>query len=192
MEIRNRSGHDDLRGALEARNRAWRVGFRGVVEEDVIDDAVTDVDEESVTSLSDELGAEAGAFLVAVEGDDAGDDRGGAGEDDGGAVADDGDVVGFVRVRWGATAPFADALDAEVVELYVDPAHWRRGVGSALLSEGVDWSPATLDGVATSVLAANDRGRSFLEANGFERDGTTETDVGDAALEAAVYRRSLE
>lgn len=167
MQVRNREDQSDLLAALEARDRAWRVGYRGVVGDAVIEDAVLDPGEGDTVELSETLDAEAGALLVA-DGEDG--------------------VVGYVRVRWGSTAPFVDVMEAEIVDLYVDPAHWRQGVGTALLATAIEWVPDTLEGVATAVVDANHRGRSFLEASGFAHDGATEAEFGEHELDAAVYR----
>lgn len=171
MQVRNREDQSDLLAALEVRDRAWRVGFRGVVEDDVVEDALLEPGEGDTVAFSETLDSEAGAFLVA-DGEDG--------------------VVGYVRVRWASTPPFVDAMEAEIVELFVDPARWRRGVGTALLAKGLEWTPDTLDGVATAVVETNHRARSFLEASGFGHDGATETELGGHELDAAIYRAAFE
>lgn len=208
MEIRQWTARDDLRGALEVRSRTWRVAFRGVVEEDVRSVVAAEPDETAIDELADDVENEAGAFLVAVEehdgesagetnaGDSADDTDGddasegnGASDDDGSTGGNADDVVGFVRVRYGGTDEFLGPLESEVVDLYVDPAHWRDGIGTALLEAADEWTPATLEGVATEVLAANERGQAFLEANGFEPDETAERTLAGEPHETVWYRR---
>lgn len=224
MEIRNRTDRRDLRAALAARDRAWQVGYRGIVDEAVIEAAVADPDEEDLRALEAELDAEAGNFLVAVDetasaagddpadggdtgvdetdgdetdgddtdGDSATDDAAGQDEDESGSSESFPAVVGYVRVRWGSTSPFVDALETEIVDLYVDPAQWRQGVGTELLDAVTAWSPGMVEGVAVSVLESNDRARAFLESRGFERDGAVVDAAGGEELEHAIYRRPID
>lgn len=227
MEIRNWQDLADLEGALAARDRAWTVGYRGVVDQPTIDAAVVDDVEAAAESLAEALDDEAGKLLVAVEerepasegqraseqsaasaadGDETATDTTDAetGEDaaGGGDSADDAAdedarshegprVIGYVRVRWGATASHVGPMDGEIVELYVDPARWREGVASALLAAGEDWVPGLLDGLSLTVLESNERGRAFLEAQGFERADTVVEEIGDEEHDALVYQRSI-
>lgn len=168
MEIRRRADADDLRAAREAHNRAWRVGFRGVVPGEAIDAALRPTDDESLEALEAELTDERGTFQVAER---------------------DGAVVGFVRARFAGTAEYVDPLGGEVVDLVVDPARWRQGVGSALVATAVEWLPAMIDGAWIAVLAENERARAFLEDRGFDREETIEVAIGGMAVEHAAYRR---
>lgn len=171
MDVRKHDGVEDLRAAYEAHDRAWRVGFRGIVPSDVVDAQLRSTDEEDLEALAEELAAEPGAFLVA-EREDA--------------------VVGFVRARYGETADFVDGVGGEVVDLYVDPAHWRDGIGSSLLGSAVDRLPVMIDGISTRVLAENDRARSFLEANDLVHEETVEATVGGESFPHAIYRIGLD
>ena len=66
---------------------------------------------------------------------------------------------------------------AEIAALYVTPAHWREGAGSALGSAAIR---AAVEGgyscITLWVLAANSAAISFYEAQGFSRDGATRTE----------------
>jgi ribosomal protein S18 acetylase RimI-like enzyme len=81
----------------------------------------------------------------------------------------------------------------EIAAIYVDPAFWRSGFGSALVEATVasarqrNFSELTL-----WVLTGNGPARAFYEARGFETDGYTKTDerAGFAILETR-YRRRL-
>lgn len=170
MEIRRRADVDDLRAAMAARNRAWRVGFRGLVPEEAIDAALRPTDGESLEAFEEELTDERGTFQVAVR---------------------DGAIVGFVRARSAGTAEYVDPLDGEIVDLVVDPARWRQGVGAALLETAVEWLPNMIDGAWIAVLADDDRARAFLEEHGFEYEETIEAEIGGTAFEHAAYRRPI-
>ncbi len=65
----------------------------------------------------------------------------------------DGEVVGFVALD-----------DDEVTWLYVDPAHYRRGHGRALLRHAV---AAAGPRVETTVLAGNDGALALYRSEGF-------------------------
>lgn len=171
MLIRERDGLADLERAVECHNRAWRVGYRGIVPEAVIEAQLRPTDRDALQDLRDEVASEGGAFLVA---------------------ADDGKVVGFVRGRFTGTSDFVAGLGGEVVSLYVDPAHWREGIGTALLGQCVDWLPNMIEGLSVPVLADNERGRSFLEANGLVHEETVPLEVGGEDLEHAIYRIGFE
>jgi ribosomal protein S18 acetylase RimI-like enzyme len=68
-------------------------------------------------------------------------------------ATDDGRVVAFIAVG-----------DARVEHLYVDPAHWRRGIGSALLGHAQECCP---DGLDLWVFARNAVAIGFYERHGF-------------------------
>lgn len=170
MEIREPTGLDDYRRAVECHNRAWRVGYRSVVAPEVIDAVRRPTDEASLRSLRDEVNAEAGPFLVAER-----EDR----------------VVGYVRGRYAGVSAYVGGLGGELVALYVDPAHWREGVGSALLGRFVEWLPSAVDGLHARVVAENERGRSFLEAHDLVHEETAPAEVGGESVEHAIYRVGL-
>lgn len=171
MEIRRYDGEEDLRRAVEVHNRAWRVGFRGIVPQDVIDDQLRGTDDAALAVLEQEIDDEPGPFGVAEV-----DDK----------------VVGFVRLHYGGTFQFVPRIGAEVVDLVVDPAHWRDGIGTALLKTGVDWLPQTVEGVSAQVLADNERARSFLEANDLALEDTETVELAGEPFEHAVYRVRFE
>lgn len=170
MEIRRRAGLDDLRAARKAHNRAVRVGFRGLVPEEVIDAALRPTDAESLEALEAELDDEHGTFHVAER---------------------EGAVVGFVRARYSGTAEYVEPFDGEIVDLVVDPARWRQGVGSALVERAVESFLHMIDGAWIAVIADDERARSFLEDHDFEHDETIEAEVGGTTFEHAAYRRPI-
>lgn len=171
MEIRRQQRLADLRGAREVHNRTWRVGFRGIVPQHVIDSQLRATDDDALQSLREEISSEPGQFGIAV---------------------DDGTVVGFVRARYGNTSSFVEGIGGEIVDLTVDPTHWRNGIGSTLLGTAIDWLPPMIDGISTRVLADNERGRAFLETNGLVAEETAEATVGDESFEHVIYRVGLD
>ena len=88
--------------------------------------------------------------------------------------------------------PDAPAEVGEVRTLFVAPAAWGRGVGSALMAAALDdlrergYSEATLWS-----FADNERANGFYESRGFERDGAEKTEEAWADALEVRYRRSL-
>jgi ribosomal protein S18 acetylase RimI-like enzyme len=81
---------------------------------------------------------------------------------------ENGEIVGFVSV--GASRD-PDA-DGELYAIYVDPAHWRTGVGRALIEAGeAQLGAEDRRDVVLWVLEDNPRARSFYEAAGWQLDG---------------------
>jgi len=80
----------------------------------------------------------------------------------------------------------------EVRTLFVAPAAWRQGAGSALMTAALDdlrergYSEATVWS-----FADNDRANRFYERHGFTRDGSVKTEEVWAHIPEVRYRRSL-
>jgi len=81
----------------------------------------------------------------------------------------DGAILGFLC--FGPSRDEDRQGEVEIYTLYVDPPHWRQGVGSALIGlvpeSGVPISLWTSEGSAQA--------RGFYERHGFVPDGATET-----------------
>ena len=82
------------------------------------------------------------------------------------------------------------AETGEVRSLFVAPAAWRSGVGSALLTRALEELPAMGHTEATVwSFADNGRANAFYERHGFRRDGAeTREEVWAGVLEVR-YRR---
>ena len=104
----------------------------------------------------------------------------------------DGAVVGFAGC--GASRD-DDAVGAgELYVIYIAPAVYRTGVGSALTARVLEELEAAGFGEAVVwVLESNDRGRRFYERWGWRPDGATKDEPnGDAPpLTDVRYRRRL-
>jgi RimJ/RimL family protein N-acetyltransferase len=80
----------------------------------------------------------------------------------------DGDIAGFVGV---GRSRDPDA-DGELYVIYVDPAHWRSGVGRELMRAGEQrMHELGYRRVVLWVLDDNPRARRFYEAAGWKVDG---------------------
>ncbi|WP_435319480.1 GNAT family N-acetyltransferase [Haloarchaeobius sp. TZWSO28] len=107
-------------------------------------------------------------------------------------VASDGaDVVGYAYAAWTDTASFVGEDEAELVELYVHPDHWGRGIGTRLLDAIGGALPADRTALVLTTPEANDIGCAFYEARGFclreHRTGM----VGGERVPTVVYARYL-
>lgn len=152
----------DAAGIAPVHVRSWQAAYRGLFSDDLLDGL--DIGQRTEQWTSTLSRPSEGARLVAEV---------------------DGTIVGFlVGTR---TSPSLRGA-GEVFSIYLDPAHWRGGMGSTLLGEGV----ATLrcDGaipIVLWVLEGNDPSRRFYEAKGWRADGATRADV--IAGESAVHVR---
>lgn len=138
---------DDADELAETAIAAWREGFRGIVPEHVDPAEAWRPDR-----LEQRL----------------------AGDDDGSAVLA-AEVAGRVRgmLLFGPSRdPAPDPREAELVALYVHPAHWRAGVGRAMVAEAL--SRLRIAGYRQAIvwtLAESPRNLAFYESLGFRRDG---------------------
>jgi len=82
----------------------------------------------------------------------------------------DGRVVGF-------TVLFNGEVEAELDGLFVEPGHWRTGIGSALVD--VATHEARKNGLTLMVIA-NPSAQQFYEKCGFVLEGEVQTRFGPA------------
>jgi GNAT superfamily N-acetyltransferase len=80
-------------------------------------------------------------------------------------------------------ASFGESRDlagwGEIAALYVAPAHWGRGVGSALFADAIaDLTARQLSQVMLWVLEGNSRALQFYRGNGFSLDGARKVEDG--------------
>ena len=80
----------------------------------------------------------------------------------------DGEVAGFAAV-------LIEGDHAELDGLFVEPPHWRRGIGAALIDAAVH--EARRKGLSLMVVA-NPSAREFYERCGFTLEGEAETRFG--------------
>jgi ribosomal protein S18 acetylase RimI-like enzyme len=90
-------------------------------------------------------------------------------------------------------APTEPATSGELFAINLDPDHWGRGVGRALLQRATDELAALgYDDAVLWVLPENDRARALYESEGWTADGgiATEEILGVTVTDIR-YRRSL-
>lgn len=150
-----RAREADIWGVRRALANAWRVGYDGVIDEATLRERTADLEAFYPRErFADKLADDRLVYLVA-------------------SVA--GDVAGVCTVNWAPdnTHDFVPDGDAQLRSVYVDPAYWREGIGTALYEAGVDRLRDLSDPpdrLHVEALAANDRARGFYEAVGFDPD----------------------
>lgn len=109
-------------------------------------------------------------------------------------VAEDDSLAGFCDLIPSRDQDAAPDEVAEIVAIYVLPAHWGQGVGRALCEQAL--AQARQRGcraVTLWVLASNHNAMRFYEAMGFALDGAqkTKTVANGVEVEEVRYRLAL-
>lgn len=103
----------------------------------------------------------------------------------------DGELAGFATV---SPSRDADAPAAgELCALYVDPSHWRAGVGRGLLAESRRLlRRAGYEEALLWVLRGNEQAERFYEADGWRRDGAQRVEEPWGVVSTVIrFRRAL-
>ena len=157
IEIREAES-GDADGIRNVALQSLRASYDHVLDDGEIDAAVENW--YGGDALDAELAEEGMVYVVAVAGDE---------------------VVGFSQNL------VADGTGT-VLWLHVDPDDREQNVGSTLLNHTqATLSERGVDRIAAEVLAANERGCEFYEANGFEKTGERETTIGEETYVENVY-----
>lgn len=103
------------------------------------------------------------------------------------------EVRGFAQFLTAGRAPDrTDPNEAYLKSLYVHPDSWGEGIGSELLTAGIESLPETIARLSLAVLVDNDIGRGFYEDRGFEQVDTGGYEVDGVSYETAIYEKLLE
>ncbi len=94
-------------------------------------------------------------------------------------------VVAIMEERIAAMMALAPGW---IEALYVDPAFWNRGLGTALLSHA-NRSPEAAKGLALWTFQANARARRFYEQHGFQAVAFTDGDGNEEKTPDVRYFR---
>ena len=171
-----RATADDVWGVHETARESWHAAYDDLIGPERVDDVVDewyalgDLEAAIASSGRDDV-----VFLVAES-------------DEHDRAADRFDAVccGFAHaVPWPE-----DTSVAYLAGLYVRPAIWGEGTGTALLERLEAALESPFGRVRSAVLDANDVGVSFAESAGFEPIGTRPTQL-TAELEERVYEKRL-
>ena len=104
----------------------------------------------------------------------------------------DEEVAGFASGGLSRDEGMARGI-AEVYQVYVDPDHWRHGIGSALLRHVLkDLREHGFTRADTWVVGANANARTFLEKQGWHSEGASRPeDCGGTEIDLVRYTRAL-
>jgi ribosomal protein S18 acetylase RimI-like enzyme len=164
---------DDVASIRAVAEASWERDYADILTRDTVAAGVNDWYDEG--TLADLLADERTPVWVAELGE-----RDGKQADD--EQADDGEVVAFAH-------GYVDGEIGHVLRLYVHPDERRSRVGERLLAATVDALTERGSGrVEATVLAANEQGRAFYEAQGFEQVAAAETTIGAEAYPECRYR----
>jgi len=159
---------DDSLAVARVHVRSWQVGYKGLLPDQYLDQLKAEERARTYTFGSPDLLQP--ATMVAVEQDE---------------------ICGFVT-----TAPARDS-DAkgkgEICALYVDPGHWQRGIGAALITAARSCLAEQGFGAAVLwLLAGNTRGERFYRTDGWIPDGAQKVaEVWGVSVHEIRYQRLL-
>lgn len=159
---------DDLGAIVDVHVRAWREGYRGLIDQDYLDGMRPEDWAGRFRTAPADL---SGPFtLVAVT---------------------DGAVCGHVTI--GRSRDDDIAASGEVWAVYVDPGHWGAGVGRALMdAAGHRLAQAGYERAFLWTLSANERARRFYERVGWQPDGRQRTIlIGGRPADEVSYSTAL-
>lgn len=108
------------------------------------------------------------------------------------AVVDGEDIVGFAHLGPSGDKDLKPGVVGELYSMYLDPARYRQGWGSELMT-------AVFDALRTAgfaegslwVMTANTAARAFYENAGWEADGAETDHCLGITIPAVRYRRAL-
>jgi GrpB-like predicted nucleotidyltransferase (UPF0157 family)/ribosomal protein S18 acetylase RimI-like enzyme len=141
-----RAESDDVAGIADIHVRSWQAAYRGVLPDELLDDLSAPEREGSWRSvLADDEGDQ--LILVAEDAED---------------------LAGFCAIATPSREAGTGERTAEIGAIYADPARWRQGVGTALLSAAL--AELTAQGwreVVLWVLPENRAALAFYDRFGF-------------------------
>ncbi|SEW24605.1 GNAT family N-acetyltransferase [Halobacterium jilantaiense] len=158
---------DDVASVRAVAEASWERDYADLLTRDTVAAGVNDWYDEA--TLADLVTDERTPVYVA-ETESAGADSG------------RGDIAAFAH-------GYVDGETGHVLRLYVHPDERRSGVGRRVLDATVAaLSARGSERVEATVLAANEQGRAFYEAQGFEEAGAAETTIGGETFPECRYR----
>lgn len=149
---------------VQIRTAAWRAAYAGLVDADVLAGLPEEASERYVRRLAELSDLE--LILVAEKGPY---------------------VIGFAVFAWDRSEATEDeagpGTPGDVRQLYVDPDHWSRGTGRALLREGERWlTEQGLLPIRVWEAEGNEISHRFYTRYGFVPDGERKTDTISGAV----------
>ena len=167
MEIR-RATADDAQCLAKVHVEAWRSAYKGIVPDSHL--AKLDVSRQT-ERFRKWLSEPSGETYVAEQ---------------------DSEIAGYITLGSCSDADVDKGDIGEIWGIYIDPKHWRKGIGRLLCRKGEEVLRSLgYTVVVLRVFEANDQARGFYEAMGFEADGSAKELTIGVALAAIRYRKEL-
>lgn len=161
---------DDAGDLARVHIAAWRAAYRGIVPDEHLDALSWSDRRDRWSDLLTDPG-NPGRTIIAVL---------------------NSQLVGFASTGPCRDEDLAGQGVYELFAIYLDPSHWRRGTGSALLRAALSGVPAGTPAVTLWVLEANTAARSFYARHGFTPDGASKPYlVAGTTVPEVRYRRML-
>jgi len=159
IEIREAES-SDVAGIREVASQSLHASYDDVLGAEAIEQAVEKwYDDDALTAELDEEGM---CYLLAVAGDE---------------------VVGFSQ-----SLVLPEDGTGTILWLHVDPGNRDTGVGTTLLKQTqAVLSDRGVEQISAEVLADNEQGCAFYEANGFEKVTSRETEIGGETYVENLY-----
>ncbi len=99
---------------------------------------------------------------------------------------------GFIRLSNGKAAPVEGCSAMEISTLYIQPRHQGRGLGKALLKQGLNSAQAeNAPSVWLTTNSENTKAIAFYMRHGFEKVGTTHFQIQDQSYLNDVLSRMI-
>ncbi len=100
----------------------------------------------------------------------------------------DGEITGFCHISPSRDSDTHNA--AEIIAIYIDPLHWRKGMGRALCSSALSFAyDHGFSLVTLWTLSKNHSAQHFYEALGFQADGASKSEaMAGFVLDEVRYR----
>jgi len=164
---------DDVAQIAEVHVWGWKIGYRGLLPQTVLDQLTAGDRIARWTSTVQRAAWPAQGTLVASDG---------------------GHVVGFADIRPTHSEDQDPAQVGEIASLYVHPDVWRRGIGRQLVIAAKEQLTAAGRTSATLwVLDTNTQASAFYTALGWSPDGGIRPDiVGGLTIHDLRYRCQLD
>ena len=144
---------EDAFGIASVHVRTWQVAYRGHMPDAFLDS----LDVEKRATMWRELAKHQDKIIFIAE--DA-----------------NGEIIGFSALG-PSRDPDAAPRTAEVSAIYVDPNHWKHGIGRALMAASLgEIRKRDFDQLTLWVLEGNRRAQSFYQTFGFIQDGPPRDD----------------
>jgi ribosomal protein S18 acetylase RimI-like enzyme len=107
-------------------------------------------------------------------------------------VADGDDIVGFAHLGPAGDKDLKPNEVGELYSMYLDPARYRQGWGSELMTAVFDeFRAGGFAGASLWVMTANTAARTFYEQAGWAADGAETDHCLGITIPAVRYRRAL-